>query len=109
MELQGNGETEHIKTNEFVIMNSAHKSTAVHYQYFLEKNVLSLDDCMKKCLERISTLLETALVYNKLLKCSIVVFVEMYKTDMEGEINSIDTLSFWAQAFVIRPFSNFKA
>ncbi len=109
VELREHRETEHVKTNEFVIMSSAHKSTAVHYRYFFEKNVISLDDCLKKCLEQIPTLLETALVYNKLLKCSIVIFIEMYKTDADGEISRMETFPFRAQAFIIRPFSNFQA
>ena len=60
-------------------------------------------------MEEIPILLETALVSNKLLKCSIIMMIEMYKTDMEGEINRVETFPFRAQAFVIRPFNNFKA
>ena len=107
--LQAHRETEHVKTNEFVLMNSAHNSSVAQYRYFFETNVLSLDECVKKCLEQIPTLLETALVYNKLLKCSIIIFIEMYKTDMDGEISRMETFPFRASAFLIRPFSNFKA
>ena len=99
--------TTHIKTNDFTMLASAFRRHSMHLRAFFDIP-LTMDEAVVRSLETIPPVLETALVYNKLFKCGVIFFVELYKVDAQGEASRIDIFPFRSQAFLVRPFNNFK-
>ena len=97
----------HIKTNEFTLLATAFRRHAMHLRAFFDIP-LTMDEAVAHCVKTIPPVLETALVYNKIFKCSVIIFVELYKVDARGVTSRIDIFPFRSQAFLVRPFNNFK-
>jgi hypothetical protein len=107
-ELVEHRQSAHVKTNDFTLMGSAFRRQAMHLRAFFADTPITLDMALAHCRKTIPPVLETSLVYNKVFKCSIIVFLEMYKVNAAAEVSRIDMFVFRAAAFIVRPFNNFK-
>jgi uncharacterized C2H2 Zn-finger protein len=105
-ELHQHRQTQHVKTNDFTVMATAFRRHAMHLRAWFD-TPLTMDEAIVFCCRKIPPVLETSQVYNKLFKCGIVLFVELYKVDLEGNASRTDIFTFRADAFIVRPFNDF--
>jgi len=103
-DLRDHRKADHLTPSAFSVMANAHNGCAMHYRYFFDTDILTIDDGADKAETEIVSLLKSQLVDRKLLKCNVIMFVEMYKTDEEDQVSRMETFPFHATAFMARPF-----
>jgi predicted Fe-S protein YdhL (DUF1289 family) len=101
-------EEEHVLSNSFYLANSAHCKQTALYRLFFPSNVISIDEALLHAFEQTSLLIQTTLVFQRYIKVSIVMFVEMYKTGPDGEANRTESFPFRAEVFTVTLYSDFE-
>ena len=98
----------HVKPNGFHVIQTAHEKQAQFYRIYFPSTVVTLEEGFLYVFDEISNLLETTMVFKRHFKANIILVVEMYKTDEEGEVTRVEQFPFRGEGFSVLPLSAYK-
>ena len=92
--------------SRFQQLYDRHDGQIVTHRLYFPPNVLTVDEGFKVGLKEAPPLISAALAMHKNIRVNIVLLIELYKTDEEGDVSRLECFPFRAESRILRVFAD---